>query len=209
MRCLGYVRVSTREQDELLQIESIKQFCQRAGLELEGFCLDKGESGAVPFLERPGAQQLLERISRDRLESIVVFDLSRLGRSMLDALNTIHKLESRGVKVLSVKEEFMNYMDPSIRQLVLAILTWFAEMERRRIRERQQAAWAAGKQKGRPRKLHDELLIKYLKRYPGLSLAAVAKVLRGDGFNVSYSTVRRVAERLRRQGILKRYAVAV
>lgn len=69
---------------------------------------------------------------------------------MLDTLNTVIELENRGYKVITVKEEWLQTLDDNIRKLVLSILSWVAEFERKRIRERQEEAWRMGKQKGSP-----------------------------------------------------------
>ncbi|MDR5676273.1 MAG: recombinase family protein, partial [Armatimonadota bacterium] len=101
------------------------------------------------------------------------------------------------VRVLSVREEFLQTLDEGVRKLLLSILAWVAEQERRRIRERQEAAWAAGKQKGRPRKLKDETIEKYLKRYPMLPLTAIqALIAQQEGISVHYETLRKAVRRL-------------
>jgi len=115
-------------------------------------------------------------VELDRLnpECIVAWSLDRFGRTMLDTLNTVLELERQGYKVITVKEEWLQTLDDNIRKLILSILAWVAEFERRRIRERQEEAWRQGKQKGRPLKVPDEVLLGYLKEYGRLGLTKKA-----------------------------------
>jgi len=82
-----------------------------------------------------------------------VGSVDRLGGSTIDTLNTVIELGNKGIRVLSVKEEWLQTLDENVRKLLLSVLAWFAEFEKKRIRERQLEAWSLGKQKGEPRKL--------------------------------------------------------
>ncbi len=93
MKAIGYVRVSTTDQDTSLAVqeERIRAYCTLAGLALAGVVRDEGVSGAVALSERPGGRQLLELpnwlvyddgtddLSEMRL-AIVVTDTQDLGR---------------------------------------------------------------------------------------------------------------------------------
>jgi len=136
-------------------------------------------------------------IKTNKVDAIIVFAIDRLGRNMEDTVNTIKELEMQGVRVISVKEDFLQTMNPEIRKLILSILSWFAEFERNRIRERQLAAWEAGKQKGRPPKLTDATLKKYLKKYPDLTIRSLWKIMKADGIDISYDWLRKRIKRIR------------
>ncbi|MEM2410114.1 MAG: recombinase family protein [Thermofilaceae archaeon] len=197
LRAYAYVRVSTREQDEEAQRRAIEEFCRARGIEVAGWFVDRGESGAKRFEERPEAARLLDAVKEGGCRAVVVFAIDRLGRSMYDTVETVRRLEEAGVRVLSVREEFLQTLDEGVRKLLLSILAWVAEQERRRIRERQEAAWAAGKQKGRPRKLKSETIEKYLKRYPMLPLTAIqALIAQQEGITVHYETLRKTVREL-------------
>jgi len=180
VRALAYIRVSTREQDEGVQRRAIEEFAAARGIEIVEWYVDKGESGAKPFSQRPEASRLLRELEERRPDVIVAWSLDRLGRTMLDTLSTILELESRGCKVVTVKEEWLQTLDDNVRRLVLSILAWVAEFERRRIRERQEEAWRQGKQKGRPPKITDEEVERYARRYPTLSVSALTAVINAD-----------------------------
>ncbi len=165
MRCVGYIRVSTKEQDEEVQLKALQEFIRARGIELAKTYVDKGESGGKPFNSRPAAQQLLNEVDQVKPDCVLAWSLDRLGRTMLDTLSVVTWLEDKGVRVITVKEEFLQVLDPSIRKLVLSILSWVAEFEKRRIRERQEEAWRQGKTKGRPPSISDDELIEYYNRF--------------------------------------------
>ena len=210
MRCVAYIRVSTREQDEEVQRRAIEEFAKARGVEILKWYIDKGESGAKLFKERPGASQFLSELDQLKPECLVAWSIDRLGRTMLDTMNTVLELENRGVKVITVKEEFLQTLDPNMRKLVLSILAWVAEFERRRIRERQEEAWRAGKQRGRPPKVDDDTILRYFKQYvvdKGLSVKDMWKIMRADGINISYSRLRQRIRMLRESGRIEARAV--
>ncbi len=198
VKAVAYIRVSTKEQDENVQKAEIEKFAKQRGIEILEWYIDKGESGAKPFKDRPEANRLLQDLDRVKPDAVVVFAIDRVGRTMLDTVQTILELESKGIAVISIKEEWLQTLDSNIRKLILSILSWVAEFERRRIRERQLSAWASGKQKGRPKKVPDSTIEHYLKRYGkmGLSLRAIWKILKSSGHDISYETFRRRAKEL-------------
>ncbi len=120
---------------------------------------------------------------------------------MIDTLNTIMELEKKGYKVITVKEEWLQTLDDNIRRLVLSILSWVAEFERKRIRERQEEAWRQGKQKGRPPKITEKELEHYLRKYQFLSIRAITDLINADRKRkclepVSYYTILAKAKKL-------------
>jgi len=90
-------------------------------------------------------------------------------------------------------------LDPNIRKLILSIFAWVAEFERQRIRERQEEAWRQGKQKGRPPKASLEVIKQYLKKYPNLTLKDIWKIMKADGYSISYRTLLEKAKMLNQQ----------
>ena len=59
-------------------------------------------------------------------------------------------------------------------------------MELKLRRERQEAAWESGKQKGRPPKVKDEVLLRYYRKYKNLPKKYIWYKLREDGYDISY-----------------------
>jgi DNA invertase Pin-like site-specific DNA recombinase len=199
MRAVAYIRVSSIEQDESVQRQAIMRYANQNNIDIVKWYVDKGQSGAKKFSERPAASQLLKEIDELKPDLILAWSLDRLGRSMLDTLNTVIELEGRGYRIITVKEEFLQTMDENFRKLIISIMAWFAEFERRRIKERQEEAWRQGKQRGRPKKVSDETIRRYLKRYNGLNLKAIWKIMRSDGHDISYDRLRKRVKQLHKQ----------
>jgi len=186
---VAYIRVSSKEQDESIQLKSIREFASERGINIIKVYIDKGESGGKAFCKRPAASQMLMELDTLKPEFIISWSLDRLGRTMLDTLNTIMNLEQRGYKVITVKEEWLQILDQNMRKLILSILSWVAEFERRRIRERQLEAWRQGKQKGRPPSMTLDQVRKYVLKYKELAKhnkKALWHIARSEGNKISY-----------------------
>ena len=145
MRLLGYTRVSTVGQDPTLQHDALVT----AGVQDRDVFSDV-TSGAKNAIERPGMKKLLAYAQPG--DTVVVWRIDRLGRSLLDVLNTVNLLREREVKIKSVSDG----IDPetSSGRLMLGMLGTLAEYERELITERVnagiQAAKAQGARFGRP-----------------------------------------------------------
>jgi len=207
-RAVAYVRVSTKQQDEMVQIGAIQKFAAQHGYEILKCFVDKGESGLKSYKNRPAAQQLinfLETGGKDFINVILVFDITRLGRDMLDTLEFFLKIEKEyGVPIISINDSWTWNPDNPDKKFFLAVFAWVAEKEWALRRERVEAAWAMGKQKGRPRAVDTKTVLQYLKKYPGFDLKAITKLMNLDGIKVSYTTVRRRVKELIQQDVITR-----
>ncbi len=176
---VGYVRVSTNDQN-------VKNQClilEGAGIPRDLIFVDKGISGTVPPHKRPGFKAMLEYIkSNGQIRFVYVFELSRLGRTLIETLTTIEDLEARGILVwsLSPNEGFTRSDDKSIRSLLISILSWVAQRERENLVERTKAgldrARSEGKTLGRPRRPIEWSKVEAL-RSAGASWAEVSRAL--------------------------------
>jgi DNA invertase Pin-like site-specific DNA recombinase len=139
MRQLGYTRVSTYSQDAQLQLDALVA----AGVEKRDVFADV-TSGSKMAAERPGMKRLLDYTEEG--DCVVVWRIDRLGRSLIDVLNTVALLRNRGVHVRSISDG----IDPatSTGRLMLNMLATLAEYERELIIERVNAGVAAAKQNG-------------------------------------------------------------
>ncbi|SDP64947.1 Resolvase, N terminal domain [Arthrobacter sp. ok909] len=101
-------------------------------------------SGSEPAIERPGMKKLLEYAQEG--DAVVVGRVDRLGRSLIDVLNTVTLLRDRGVHVQSIADG----IDPatSTGRMMLNMLATLAEYERELIIERVNAGMAAARQNG-------------------------------------------------------------
>ena len=146
MRLLGYTRISTASQDAQLQIDALSS----AGVEARDVFSDV-TSGSKTAAQRPGMRRLLNYATAG--DTVVVWRIDRLGRSLIDVLNTVNLLRESGIAVRSVQDG----IDPATTngRLLLNMLATLAEYERELIIERVNAgiaaAKASGTQFGRPR----------------------------------------------------------
>ena len=139
LRLLGYTRVSTTGQEAQLQLDALVS----AGVQKRDVFADV-TSGSRTAVQRPGAKKLLDYA--DTGETVVVWRVDRLGRSLIDVLNTVNLLRDREVQVRSVSDG----IDPatSTGRLMLNMLATLAEYERELIVERVNAGIAAARQSG-------------------------------------------------------------
>jgi len=146
---VGYARVSTDDQKLDLQIDALKE----AGC--EKIFTDK-ISGAKS--DRPGLKQAMDFVRAG--DTLVVWKLDRLGRSLKHLIETVNTLNDRGVGFKSLQEG----MDTSTAggKLIFHVFGALAEFEREIIRERTQAglraARARGRLGGRPKSMDEATL---------------------------------------------------
>jgi len=208
MHAYGYTVLHPSDESEENLIVALSSFCREKRIELEMVFLDDYQSSFEPFTKRPAACKLMELAKVRPVNYLVVYELGRLGRTPLDTLNVILNVIEKprdkgglGLQVQSVKEEFMNLSDQSERDKLLRVIYWFSEQQRKKIKERQEIAWKQGKQKGRPKEIEPEELLDYIKRYPGLSMSAITRIMNKDRERegkrrLGYSTIRTLAKRM-------------
>jgi len=139
VRLLGYTRVSTTSQDAQLQLDALV----KDGVQKRDVFADV-TSGSRAAIERPGMKKLLEYAEDG--DTIVVWRIDRLGRSMLDVLSTVKLLRERGVQIRSISDG----IDPATTsgRLMLGMLASLAEYERELIVERVNAGIAVARDNG-------------------------------------------------------------
>jgi DNA invertase Pin-like site-specific DNA recombinase len=158
MRLVGYVRVSREDEQPENQERAIYKWAAERGHQIIDMAKDVGVSGALPPSQRPGWQRVVQLL--EQVDGVVVYALDRVARSLWDLAGVVKELETRGKLLVSVREEWLQSVDPKVRQLVVAMLGWAAEMEREFIRERTREALmrlkAQGKPIGRPPKWSEQ-----------------------------------------------------
>ncbi|MED3982375.1 recombinase family protein [Priestia megaterium] len=153
MKTFGYIRVSSKDQNEARQIETMKKEC----IDERDVFIDK-TSGKN--FERPQYQLLKQMV---RKGDVVIFDsITRMGRNMNDTMKEYEWFVENGVQLRFVKEPMINtsneqddIMKQAIQKIILTLLTAFAQKEREEIKIRQaegiSVARAKGKHLGRPK----------------------------------------------------------
>jgi site-specific DNA recombinase len=105
---------------------------------------DGGFSGAT--MDRPGLQRLLAEITARRVDTVVVYKIDRLTRSLADFAKIVEILDTSGASFVSVTQQFNT--TTSMGRLTLNVLLSFAQFEREVIGERIRDKIAVSKQKG-------------------------------------------------------------
>jgi putative DNA-invertase from lambdoid prophage Rac len=186
---IGYVRVSRDDQNVENQISLLLS----EGLSRESIFVDC-ISGISPIEDRDGYTKMMQVIKNrpaGELVTLYVFEISRLGRSFLETLNTVRILEESGVRVwsLSPAESWSRIDDKKLRDLMLSIFSWVADRERENLIERTKLglarAKAEGKHLGRPERVIPWKRVKELQEKK-ISLAAISRIL-----DIPYTTLYR------------------
>ena len=154
IRCAIYTRKSSEEglEQSFNSLEAQRDACHAFILSQkhEGWTAlnsrydDGGFSGGT--LERPGLKQLLSDILTGKLDTVVVYKVDRLTRSLNDFSKIIEVFESHGVSFVSVTQQFNT--TTSMGRLTLNVLLSFAQFEREVTGERIRDKIAASKRKG-------------------------------------------------------------
>jgi DNA invertase Pin-like site-specific DNA recombinase len=122
---------------------TINQSGERYKLDKEVYDLtlfDKGVSGKVPFKEREKGIVLVDLVEKGEVVTVVVEELSRLGRNTVDVLTTLQWLEEKGVNVVvrgmgNLQSHIDGKKNP-IWNLITSVMSSLYELEREQIRER-------------------------------------------------------------------------
>lgn len=144
-RLIGYARVSTLGQELNLQLDALKH----AGIPDKLIFIDKA-SGAKS--ERLGLSACMKELKTD--DTLVIWRLDRLGRSLKHLIEIVEELKGRGVGFRSINDDGIDTTTAS-GEMIFNIFATLAQFERRLIQERTQAglkaARARGKKGGRPK----------------------------------------------------------
>lgn len=132
---IGYVRVSSLEQNETRQL---------IGEKLDRIFTDKASGKDT---KRPQLQELLQFVREG--DTVFVHSMDRLARNLDDLRQLVKKLTNQGVSIYFVKEGLtFNGEDSPMSNLLLSVMGAFAEFERALIKERQREGIVLAKKKG-------------------------------------------------------------
>ncbi len=172
-RAAVYARVSTVDQEPENQLQELRQYVQARSWTAQEY-VDHGVSGTKDH--RPALDRLVADARRRKVDTVVVWRLDRLGRSLTHLVTLLDELQALGVGFVSLGEG-IDLQTPAGR-LQLHILAALSEFERARVVERVQAglqrAKRQGRTLGRPRRVISR---RELARVEGLSTREAAKVL--------------------------------
>ena len=154
VRCAIYTRKSSEEglEQEFNSLDAQREACEAyirsqksAGwIALPDLYDDGGISGGT--LERPALQRLLADIAAGRVDTVVVYKVDRLTRSLADFAKIVEIFDAHGASFVSVTQQFNT--TTSMGRLTLNMLLSFAQFEREVTSERIRDKIAASKAKG-------------------------------------------------------------
>jgi putative DNA-invertase from lambdoid prophage Rac len=158
---IAYVRVSTEEQTVLNQKMAMDTWASEHGYQVIYYFEDSAVSGKIPAIKRKSFQDMLELIRECPIDAVLVYELSRVGRTFWDTLDAIKTIEEYAPLIsCSPRETFLQSTEPGVRKLMLGILTWVAERERemlvQRTKDGMRRAKESGRIVGRPIKMIDK-----------------------------------------------------
>lgn len=142
---LGYIRVSTDKQDNSKQKHLILEYAQTQNFIIDEF-VEVEESSRKSEKKRK-ISLLKEKLNAN--DTLIVAELSRLGRNMLDVMNLIQELNDRDVKLIFIRQPELSTFNTAHSKLLLAIYSYFAESEREFISMRTKQGLAAAKASGK------------------------------------------------------------
>ena len=125
------------------QVQNLKEF---------DYVVEDKCSGATPFFERDGGKRIEKMISKNQVTKISVHQIDRLGRNLLDILNTCAYFNKKGICIHFIQQGIKTLnadgTENPISKMIISILGVVAEMERNLIKERQAEGVAIAKAKG-------------------------------------------------------------
>lgn len=186
-RAAIYARVSTvAGQSPQMQLDVLREFAARRGLEVAAEFVDHGVSGVRD--QRPELDRLMTAARQRAVDVVLVYRFDRFARGVRHLVTALEEFQALGVEFVSYSES-LDTSTPMGRAM-FAIVAALAALERDLIVERsvegQRRARARGTHVGRPRRQVDEDRVVRL-RDEGMSVRAVARAL-----GVSRTVVERV-----------------
>lgn len=184
MKVIAYTRISTDQQDLENQKHLLLDYAQKQGWLINEFIEVAVSSKKSPRKRK--IDELLEKLAQG--DVLLVAELSRLGRNMLETLNIINTLSEKRIRLVFVRQPELSTTATHAR-LLLAIYSYFAESEREyisiRTKQGLKAAKAKGVKLGRPKgsknkkgrvlDAHKEAIRKYLEL--GVNVSDISKII--------------------------------
>ena len=187
-RAAIYLRVSSDEQTYENQRPDVERVAQTRGYRI----VATYEEQASAAKQRAAFARVMEDAHHGRFDVLVMWALDRFGRSMVGNMQAVLDLDRCGVKVVSVREPWLD-TEGAVRPLLIAIFSWVAEQEREQLVARTVAGMERARKNGvhvgRPEVVIDVELARAL-HSQGASVRKIAQHLR-----VPKTTVHRALHR--------------
>lgn len=152
-KTFAYLRVSTKDQNLDRQIESVLKYCEDNNIEIQERDIITDKQSGKDF-NREGYQTLKNSLLRSG-DTLIIKELDRLGRDMTMIKEEWQSLERKGISIVVIDTPILNTVGKSdlektlISNIVFELLSYMAEKERLKIKQRQAEGIAAAKSKGK------------------------------------------------------------
>lgn len=179
-----YARVSTKDQNTEQQLQELRDYCVRSGIDIIEEYVDEGVSAFKK--NRPEFTRLMDDVRKRKVNVVIVWKLDRLSRSLKELVSTMDIFKEYGVKFVSYSQNGID-TSTSTGKLLFNLFGLIAEFERDLISERTRLKLDFLKKNGvilgRPIKNEPEAI--YRLRDGGLSLRQIAKQLQCNASTIS------------------------
>ena len=159
-----YCRVSTLDQTVDNQLIELREHCSKMGWEIVKEYSDQGLSGTLSREKRPALNSLIKDAYRKKFDSVICWDVSRIGRSMKELVLFLSDMKDKGVGICSVRQGFdtSTTMGEIMFQFVGILSSWEREMIRERTLAGLERAKSEGKTLGRRKVTNDKMTAKII-----------------------------------------------
>ena len=159
-----YTRVSTLDQNVSNQLLELRDHCSKMGWDIVKEYSDEGLSGTLSREKRPALNALIKDAYRKRFDSVVCWDISRIGRSMKQLVLFLSDMKDKGVGICSVRQGFdtSTSMGEIMYQFVGILSSWEREMIREQTLAGLERAKSEGKTLGRRKVTNDTMTAKII-----------------------------------------------
>ena len=147
MKTIAYIRVSTTDQNTKTQKHELLEYANRHKIIIEEFITVEVSSRKTQ--EKRKISELKDGLQKD--DTIIVTELSRLARSMIEILNLIEYFKQNNITIIFTKQpELSTTKDNALQSLLFSIYGYFAETERELLSQRVKGGMARAKSEGKP-----------------------------------------------------------
>ena len=180
VKVFGYARISVSHEDVRNQIKAIEDYCRNKGYELLKVFTETVTGVSRP-MERPEFRKMITYSREIGVNRIIVYDLSRLGRSLSELFTTLKILKDNGIIVEFIKHQELLNMDERSFTIFVTAIGLAVQLEREFMHQRLEQARRTGKHIGRkPVEIPVDLVKRYLSK--GLSKKDAYRLLASQGY---------------------------
>ena len=151
MKIVIYSRVSTNSQDYKRQTEELLEFSKNMNYEVVSIFEEK-ISGGKTNEERPELMKMINYIKSNKIDKVLCWELSRLGRNTIEVLKTIQLLNENCISLYIKNHNIETLNDKCeinpMSQFLIQILTSVSEMEKTQIRQRIKSGYESYRKNG-------------------------------------------------------------